>query len=69
MIDIKSSTDYLSRSAGATFSNFTMLFAGNLFFFLFYLFTPITFFIAIVSSAHSIRIFFESSLVINKNLI
>lgn len=29
MIDIKSSTDYLSRSAGATFSNFTMLFAGK----------------------------------------
>lgn len=34
MIDIKSSSDYLSRSAaaaaGTTFSNFTMLFAGKI---------------------------------------
>lgn len=32
MLDIKSSADYLSRSAGS-FSNFSMLFAGKLFFF------------------------------------
>lgn len=29
MIDIKSSPDYLNRSSGGSFGNFSMLFAGN----------------------------------------